>query len=376
MLNTDINNPQEITLSMGPQHPATHGVLRFIVHTDGEVLHSLQPDIGYLHRGMEKIAEKVGYIGFQPYTDRIDYVCAMTCNQAYVMAIEKLAKIEVPERAEYLRVIASELNRISSHLIMVGCVAMDMGAFTPFIHALRERETINDLFEMLCGARLTYNYARIGGVSYDMPAGFKEKCIEFLDHFEPIIDELNRLISYNEIFVKRLANIGVISRQDAINFNLVGPNLRASGVKFDLRKDVPYSAYPKFDFDIPVGTGERGTVGDCFDRYMLRMREMQQSCRIVRQAVLGIPEGPVMTKVPRKIKPPAGEVYVRCESARGDMGFYIVSDGTSDKPYRLRVRTGSFSAMSVLEKFAPGMMISDLVAFFSCLDVVAPEVDR
>lgn len=366
---------EEMTISMGPQHPATHGVLRFIVKTDGEVLHEVNPDVGYLHRSIEKIAEKVGYTGFQPYTDRLDYVCAMTCNHAYAMAVEKLAGIVVPERAEYLRVIADELNRISSHLIMVGVMAMDIGAFTPFIHAIRERETVNDLFEMLCGARLTYNYIRIGGVSFDAPQGFKEKCIEFLDHFEPIIDEYNRLISFNKIYVERLSGIGIISCEDAIAYNLVGPNLRGSGVKWDMRKDIPYSVYPKLQFDVPVGSGEKGKLGDCFDRYMIRVREMQQSCKIIRQAINQMPEGEIMAKVPRKIKPPVGEVYTRCESARGDMGFYIVSDGT-DKPYRLKIRTGSFSAMSIVEKIAPGLMVADLVALISSLDVIAPEVDR
>lgn len=358
-----------MTISMGPQHPATHGVLRFIVTTDGEIISKVVPDVGYLHRAMEKIAEKVGYTGFQPYTDRLDYVCAMTCNHAYALAVEKLAGIVVPERAEFLRVVAAELNRISSHLIMAGCMAMDMGAFTPFVHAIRERETINDLFEMLCGARLTYSYVRIGGVSFDAPDGFKEKCVEFLDHFEPIIDELNRLISFNKIYIERLRGVGVISQKDAVAYNLVGPNLRGSGVKWDLRKDMPYSVYPKFDFDIPVGNG------DCYDRYMLRIREMQESCKIVRQALEQMPSGETMAKMPRKIRPPAGEVYVRSESARGDMGFYVVSDGT-DKPSRVRMRTGSFSAMGIVEKIAPGMMIADLVAFVSSLDVVAPEIDR
>ncbi|MFH0800401.1 MAG: NADH-quinone oxidoreductase subunit D [Pseudomonadota bacterium] len=366
---------EEMMISMGPQHPSTHGVLRLIVTTDGEVIHKCVPDIGYLHRAMEKIPEIVGYAGFQPYTDRIDYVCAMTCNQTYAMAVEKLAGIEVPQRAEFLRVIASELNRISNHLIMTGCMAMDMGAFTPFIHALRERETINDLLEMVCGARLTYNYARIGGVSHDLPDGFKEKCVAFLDHFVPIVDEFNRLISFNEIFVRRLADIGIISGKEAIAWNLVGPNIRGSGVSWDLRRDMPYSVYPRFEFGVPVGRGEAGRVGDSFDRYMVRIREMIESARIVRQALDQLPSGEIMAKVPRKIKPPAGEVYVRCESARGDMGYYIVSDGT-DKPYRVRIRTGSFSAMSIIEKIAPGLMIADLVALFSSLDIVAPEVDR
>jgi len=366
---------EELIISMGPQHPATHGVLRFIIKTDGEIVHSVSPDIGYLHRGMEKIAEKVGYIAFQPYTDRIDYVSAMTANHAYALAVERLAGISVPRRAEFLRVIAAELNRISSHLIMTGCVAMDMGAFTPFIHALRERETVNDLFEMMCGARLTYNYIRIGGVSYDVPDNFKDKCTLFLDHFEPFIDEFNRLISYNKIFVERLANIGVMPLGEAIAYNIVGPNLRASGVKWDLRKDVPYSVYPELDFDIPVGRGEAGTVGDSFDRYMMRVYEMKESAKIIRQALDKLPDGEVKAKGTNRIKPSAGEIYVRTESARGDMGYYIVSDGT-DKPFRLRVRTGSFSAMSIVPKMAPGMMVADLVAFISSLDIVAPEVDR
>lgn len=360
---------EEMTISMGPQHPATHGVLRFIITTDGEIIHGVRPDIGYLHRSMEKIAEKVGYAGFQPYTDRLDYVCAMTCNHAYALAVEKLGGIEVPLRAEYLRVIADELNRISSHLIMAGCMAMDLGAFTPFVHAIRERETVNDIFEMLCGARLTYNYIRIGGVSFDAPAGFREKCLEFVDHFELIIDELNRLISFNKIYVERLKGLGVISREDAIAYNLVGPNLRGSGVKWDLRRDMPYSVYPRFEFDIPTG------CGDCYDRYMMRIWEMQQSCKIIRQAVGQMPAGEVTAKVPRKIKLPAGEIYVRTESARGDIGIYIVSDGSAS-PCRLRIRTGSFAAMGIVEKVARGLMVADLVALISSLDVVAPEVDR
>jgi len=366
---------EELTISMGPQHPATHGVLRFIIKIDGEIVRSVVPDIGYLHRGIEKIAEKVGYIGFQPYTDRVDYVSAMTGNHAYALAVEKLAGITVPRRAEFLRVIAAELNRISSHLIMTGCVAMDMGAFTPFVHALREREKVNDLFEMMCGARLTYNYIRIGGVSYDVPDGFKEKCLDFLDHFVPFIDEFNRLISFNKIFVERLANVGVISKEEAIAYNLVGPNLRASGIKWDLRKDIPYSVYPELEFDVPVGTGGAGTVGDSLDRYMLRVNEMRESARIVRQAVKMLPEGETKAKGVARVRPPAGEIYVRTESARGDMGYYLISDG-SDKPYRLKIRTGSFSAMSIIEKITPGMMVADLVAFISSLDVVAPEVDR
>lgn len=368
---------EEMVLNMGPQHPSTHGVLRFVVHTDGEVINKAIPDIGYLHRGIEKIAELVGYEGFMPYTDRIDYVAAMTANQGYAMVVEKLAGITVPKRAEYLRVIASELNRISSHLIAVGSLGLDMGASTPFVHALRERETINDLLESLCGARLTYNYVRIGGVSFDLPEGFEEKTLKFLHHFDPIVDEFNRLITENKIFVERLANVAVITKNNAINWGLVGPNLRGSGFKYDVRRDVPYSVYPELDFEIPFGQGLVGTVGDCFDRYYVRILEMKESCKIVRQCLQKMKKESdgIMADLPRKIKPPKGETFVRIESARGDMLYWLVSDGTF-LPYRLHCRTGSFVAMGIIESLSPGLMIADLVALIGSFDIVAPEVDR
>jgi len=369
---------EEMILNMGPQHPSTHGVLRFVVHTDGEVMSKAVPEIGYLHRGIEKIAEKVGYQGFMPYTDRIDYVAAMTANQGYAMAVEKLASIEVPKRAEYLRTVSSEFNRISSHLIAVGALGMDMGAATPFLHCLRERETINDLLESLCGARLTYNYVRIGGVSYDLPEGFHEKALGFLDHFEPFVDELNRLISDNKIFRERVVGVAVVSKEDAISYGLVGPNLRGSGFKFDLRKDQPYSAYDEFDFDVPVGLGLGGEVGDCFDRYWVRVQEMRESCKILRQCLAklkAMPMGDILGKVPRKIKPVKGEVLVRLESARGDMAYWVVSDGTN-MPCRVHCRTGSFTSMGIMEKLSQGLMISDLIAVIGSFDIVAPEVDR
>ena len=366
---------EEMTLNMGPQHPSTHGVLRFVVKADGEVMREAIPDVGYLHRSIEKISEKVGYHGFMPYTDRVDYVAAMFCNQGWGMVCEKLAGIEVPKRGEYCRVIASEFNRIASHLLSVGTMVLDIGAATPFFHAIREREKINDLLEELCGARLTYNYMRIGGVAWDLPPGFAEKCIAFLDAFEPLIDEYHDLITYNTIYLARVADVAAISREDAINYNLVGPNLRASGVKYDVRRDEPYSIYPELDFDVPVGSGEEGTVGDCFDRYIVRMREMQESCKILRQCFKQIPDGPVIAKVPRKFKPPAGDAYIRVESARGDMGWYAVSDG-SEFPYRCKVRTGSFAAMAIIDKVSRGLMIADLVAVIASLDIVAPEVDR
>ncbi len=366
---------EEMTLNMGPQHPSTHGVLRFIVKADGEVMREAIPDIGYLHRAIEKIAEKVGYHGFMPYTDRVDYVAAMQCNQGWAMVAERLAGIEVPRRAEYCRVLAAELNRIASHLIAVGTMGMDIGAFTPFTHALREREHINDLLEELCGARLTYSYMRIGGVAWDVTPGWGDKVRDFLDRFEPIIDEYNALISFNKIYVERLINVAPISAEEAIDYNLTGPNLRGSGVAFDVRKDLPYSIYPELDFAVPVGTGERGTLGDCFDRYMVRIHEMEESCKILRQCIDQIPDGPVLAKVPRKFRPPAGEAYVRVEGARGDMGWYCISDGT-DYPYRVKIRTGSFAAMSIIDHISPGLMIADLVAVIASLDVVAPEVDR
>jgi NADH-quinone oxidoreductase subunit D len=366
---------EEMTLSMGPQHPSTHGVLRFVVKADGEVMRRAIPDIGYLHRSIEKISEKVGYHGFMPYTDRVDYVSAMQCNQGWAMACEALAKIEVPRRGEYCRIIACELGRIASHLLSVGAMAMDIGAVTPFPHALRERERINDLLEELCGARLTFNYMRIGGCAWDLPPGYAKRVLAFIAQFEPIIDEFNELISFNKIFVERLANVAPVSAEMALAYNLVGPNLRGAGVRYDVRKDVPYSVYPEFDFDIPIGSGERGTLGDCWDRYMVRMREMKESCRIVRQALEGLPEGPVIAKVPRTFRPPAGEVYIRLEASRGDMGWFVVSDGSAF-PYRTHIRTGSFTAMAIIEELSKGLMIADLVAVIASLDIVAPEVDR
>jgi len=368
-------NNEEMLVNFGPQHPSTHGVLNFLVETDGEVMRRAIPDIGYLHRSLEKIGEIVGYPGYMPYTDRIDYLAAMFANEGYAIAVEKLIKVLVPPRAQYLRAVSCELNRIASHLVSIGTMATDIGAVTPLVYALREREAINDLVEALCGARLTYNYHRIGGVAFDAPAGWRDGVLKFLDRFDSLLQEWDRLITWNEIYLKRLGGVAVISREQAIDYGLVGPNLRGSGVDWDVRRDVPYGAYPDFKFDVPVGRGWAGTVGDAFDRYYVRVLEMAQSSRIVRQALEKLPEGEYMAKVPRKIKPEASEVMSRVESARGEMAYYVVSDGT-ERAYRVRARTGSFLAMGIIEDISGGLMIADLIALIASLDVVAPETDR
>ena len=367
-----------MSLNMGPHHPSTHGVLRFMLHTDGEIIGRAIPDVGFLHRSIEKIGERNTLTQFMPYTDRVDYLASMFCNEVWAMAAEKLLGVEVPTRAQYLRCIAGELNRIASHLIGLGCMAMDIGAFTPFVQALREREFINDFLEELCGARLTFNYCRIGGVSHDIPKGaWKDRVLEWVEHFLPMVDEYDRLITYNEIFVKRCVNIAVITADEAINWGIVGPNLRGSGVARDVRKDDPYGVYPKLNFDVPVGTGKYGAVGDCFARFVVRIEEMKESAKIIRQALWRIddhPKGEIRGQVPKKMKFD-GEVYTHVESARGDLGCYIIGNG-QEQPYRVRFRTGSFTAMGIVEPKSPGLFVADMVALISSLDVVAPEIDR
>ena len=368
---------EEMTLNMGPHHPSTHGVLRFIIQSDGEIIRKAVPDVGYLHRSIEKIGERCTYPGYMPYTDRVDYVAAMFANECWATACEKLMGIEVPKRAQYLRVISCELNRIASHMIAIGAMAMDVGAVTPFMWALREREYINDFIEELCGARLTYNYHRIGGVSFDMPKGWADKVKTWVDKFVPLMEEFDRLITYNEIYIQRLANVAVITGKEAKDWGLVGPNLRGSGVKWDLRKDDGYSVYPDFDFAIPVGKGQFGTVGDCWDRFYVRSEECKESGKILQQALAKIdehPEDDLVGKLPKKIKP-EGEAYSRVESARGDMGCYVIGKG-AEEPYRARFRTGSFTAMGIIEAKSPGLFLADLVALIASFDVVAPEIDR
>jgi len=366
---------EEMTLNMGPQHPSTHGVIRFVIRTDGEIMREAVPDVGYLHRAIEHIAEKCTYEGFMPYTDRVDYVCAMPANHAWALAVEKLAGLEVPPRAEYLRVVTDELNRISSHCIALGAMAMDIGAITPFTYILREREYVNELLEMICGARLTYNYHRIGGVGWDMPAGWRDKVLAWCDHFAPVMDEFDRLITNNELFVRRLANLAVIRADEAIDYGLVGPNLRGSGVDFDVRRDVPYSIYPKLRFEVPVGRGLCGSVGDAWDRYWVRAQEWRQSVAMVRQCLEQIDGTDKEFWTPPKKLKPVGDAMARVEAARGDMSCYVVGDGGANA-YRARFRTGSFNAMGIIREKSRGLMIADLVALIASLDVVAPEIDR
>ncbi len=367
----------EMELNMGPQHPSTHGVIRFVLRTDGEVIAECKPDVGYLHRSIEKIAELCTYNGFMPYTDRVDYVAAMNANHAYALAVEKLAGLPCSRRAELLRMITAELGRVSSHLISVGTMAMDVGAVTPFPYALRERERINDLLEEICGARLTFNYHRIGGVGWDMPEGWDKKARKFCDSYDKILDEWDRLITKSHIFVERLAGVVTIPAADAIDFGLSGPNLRASGVDFDLRRDEPYALYPEIKFAVPVGTGAAGVVGDSYSRFVVRVQEMRESVRIVRQCLDLLPatagENPVPKPKNFKVKP--NECYVRTEAPRGEMGIYVVSDG-SDKPWRYKARTGSFTAMGAVQHVSAGILIADLVALIASFDVVAPEIDR
>ena len=365
----------EMVLNMGPQHPSTHGVLRLKIHTDGEIVSKIEPVIGYLHRCFEKHCEYLSYEQIVPFTDRCDYLASMHMDHAFSIAVEKLLDVELPERVEYIRVIIAELQRIASHLVALGTFGLDVGAITPFTWAIRDRERVLDLFEALCGARLLYNYIWPGGVSHDLPPKFVERTLDFLDYFDPQIDEFNNLLSTNKIFIERTADVGVLPADVAVSFGVTGPNLRGSGVKWDVRKDEPYSIYDRFDFDVPTGTGEFGTVGDCFDRYWVRMLEVKESVKILRQALKDIPSGDVHQAIPKKIRPPKGSIYRRTESPRGDLGYYIVSDGTPVAS-RVKMRSPAFTALSVLDEISRGWMISDVIAILGSLDIVLGEIDR
>ncbi len=361
---------EEMILNMGPQHPSTHGILRLILKMNGEVVTAIDPDVGFLHRGVEKMGENLTYPEFLIHTDRLDYVNAMNNNHAYILAVERLGKLEVPERAEYLRVICAELNRIASHLFFIATTGMDLGNFTILLYCFRDRERILQMFEKICGARLTYSYFRLGGVGYDFPPEMAREILDFLDYFKPRLIDYDRLLTDNVIFQKRLIGVGVLSREDAINWGTSGPVLRGSGVKWDIRRNDPYSIYDKFDFEIPTGRN-----GDCWDRYMVRVLEIRESIKIVEQACKAIPEGPIRSKVSRIFKPAKGEVYSRVEVPKGELGFYIVSDGTT-KPYRIHIKAPSFVNLSSIIQVAKGALIADVVAILANYDIVLGEIDR
>jgi NADH-quinone oxidoreductase subunit D len=360
----------ELVLNMGPQHPSTHGVLRVIVKLDGEKVLGTESVIGYLHRGVEKIAENRTYAMFAPYVDRMDYVAAISNGLGYCLAVEKLLNAEATPRAQAVRVILTELNRIASHLLWLGTHALDVGAITPLFYCMREREDTLMIFEKYCGARLTTHAFRIGGLQYETYEGFEKECLEFCDKFLPRVDEYEELLSGNRIWRDRLIDVGILNVEDCKAYGVTGPMIRAAGLAWDLRRAQPYSGYEKYDFDIPTGKN-----GDSYDRYMVRIQEMRQSVRIIRQAVEGLPEGPIMAKVPKVIKPPVGEAYVSIEAPKGELGYYVVSDG-STQPYRVRVRPPSFVNLQSLDKMAKGGLVADLVVIIGTIDIVLGEVDR
>ncbi len=379
---------EELLLNMGPVHPSTHGVLRFKLRMDGEIIKECTIVMGYLHRGTEKLGEMKTYQQFLPYTDRLDYIAAMPNNYAYVKAVEELAGIEVPLRAEYIRVMVMELNRIVNHLVFMGSLLLDLGATTMIMWGFREREKALQLFEMLCGARMTFSYIKPGGVREDIPEGFVPKLNEFIKDMEKRIDDYEQLINENEIFLMRMKNIGVISAEEAINYGMTGPALRGSGVDYDIRKLEPYSIYPDLDFKVCTRS-----ECDSYARYMVRVQEMRESLHILRQILDKMPEAKVVatqkygiapmtgvpytasTYFPRIFTPPRGEVYSRIEAPKGELGFYIVSDGTR-KPYRIKIRSPSFCNLAAIPQMVKGLKIPDLIATFGTIDVVLGDVDR
>ncbi len=362
---------EPFVLNIGPVHPSTHGVFRMRATLDGEVIINLEPVFGYLHRGVEKLAEERTYTGIIPLTDRLDYLASMSNNLAYVLAVEKLAGISVPERAEYIRVILAELQRIASHLIAVGAFLNDCGAFfTPFLYMFREREKIVDLFEMVSGQRLLYNYMRIGGFSQDIPDEFLPALDKFVRQMPGFIDEYDQLLAENEILLARSKGVGILPKELAISISASGPVLRASGVKWDIRRVDPYLIYDRFEFDIPTGT-----VGDCYDRYRVKVEEMWQSLRIIRQAMEHIPSGAVRSEVPHLIHPPLGETYAHIEAPKGELGFYLVSDN-SIAPYRCHIRAPSLLNLTALREMMLGWKIQDAIIIFGSIDITMGEVDR
>jgi NADH-quinone oxidoreductase subunit D len=386
---------EKLVINMGPSHPATHGVLRLVLELDGEIITKADPDVGFLHRGDEKIAENMHYNQFVPYTDRLDYLAPLANNVAYVMAVEKLMGWELPPRGQALRVICCEMARISSHLLGVGVFAMDVGAMSVFLYTFQQREIIYNLTEQLTGARFTTSYTRVGGQTRDMNEAFVSGLKKFLDDVLPVIDEMDKLLSRNAIFLGRTQNIGVITKEDAVAWGLSGPNLRGSGVDLDLRKTNPYLGYEKYEFDVPIGT-----TGDCYDRYLVRMEEIRQSVRILKQVFATLPGGPINVGDPKNMLPkkervlmkmeelihhfivatqgidaPPGEVYFGAENPKGELGFYICSKG-GGVPYRLKIRSPSFINLSILPKILPGHMVSDVPAILGSFDFVMGECDR
>ncbi len=368
-----------MVLSMGPQHPSTHGVLRLECITDGEVVVEAEPYLGYLHRCFEKHCEKLDYPGIVPYTDRMDYLAGMNTELAFCLGVEKLLDIEIPRRVEFIRVIVSELNRIASHLVAIGTYGIDLGAFTPFLFCFRDREHILNLLEWISGARMLYNYIWIGGLSFDVPADFRKRVAEFVTYFRPKALELQQLLTENEIFVKRTKGIGMMPAEVAINYGWSGPMLRGSGVKWDLRRNDPYSVYPELDFDVPVPDGKFSDVGDSLSRHLVRALEMTESLKIIEQCLDRMPEVDGFNPraaIPKKIRPKAGEVYARAENPRGELGFYIQSDGKSTKPLRCKARSSCFVNLSAMKDLSKGQLIPDLVAIIGSIDIVLGEVDR
>ena len=387
---------ERMSLNVGPSHPTTHGVLRLMMELDGDLITKCEPVVGYLHRGDEKIAENMTYNQFVPYTDRLDYLAPLANNVAYAITVEQLAGVQLPERCEAIRVLICEMARISSHLLGMGVFGMDAGAWTPFMYTFTEREKLYTLFEELTGARFTTSYTRIGGVARDLPDGWLPKVEKFVDELPKAIDEVEKLLTRNRIFLDRTEDIGVISKEDAIAYGITGPNLRASGVDLDLRKDKPYSGYEKYEFDVPIGT-----KGDCYDRYLVRIEEVRQSILIIKQVIASMPGGLWYAEDARKIfappkdkimssmeeliqnfmivtegpQVPAGEVYFEAENPKGALGFYLVSKG-GGVPYRLKIRAPSFCNLSILERLAPGHMLSDITVILGSLDFVMGECDR
>lgn len=376
---------EEMIINLGPQHPSTHGVLRLEVLMDGEVIKDVVPHLGYLHRCFEKHAENLPYNQVIPFVDRMDYVAAMNSEHVYAMGVERMLGIadQIPKRVEYIRVLMAELNRIASHFIAIGTYGMDIGAFTPFFWVMRDREHILRLLEWASGARLLYNYIWIGGLFYDLPVGFEDRCADFIKYIKPKLAELESLLIENTIFIKRTANVGVLPLNLAINYGVTGPMLRASGLRFDLRKVDGYSVYPELEFNIPIGEGRKGAVGDCWDRTWVRMQEIHESVKIIEQCIDKLQGEHKRTKefnpqamVPKKIRPQAQDFYIRGESPKGELGFFFRADGKTDVPFRCKGRSCCFSNLSVLPAISKDVLVADLIAIIGSIDMVMGEIDR